>query len=158
MSTILKALEKLEREKEAIRVSGPAPPVFSAPAPVREGAAGWFLKPWLGWGLVGLIIVILGGTAWYFYRQSRMYAPRTAERSTAMERQPARNLAGGRPQAATSSIPEAVNPEPRRPGTVNQRRPRTADAPVHPGTIGEPVRAQEPRAPSESRPSGSQFK
>lgn len=113
MSTILKALEKLEREKDSLRVTGPIP-VISQPGVDRKGPAGWFLKPWLLGGLVGLIIVSLGGTAWYFYRQSRAYSPQLAQRSDATEQpqRPARHMAEAPSRAAAPPIPETVKPEP----------------------------------------------
>jgi hypothetical protein len=88
VSTILKALKKLEREKEAaLRAAGPIP-VAGATGPARSGPSGWPLKPWLLWSMAGVIIVVLGGTTWHFYRQSRAYTPRLAERSGTLEPQP----------------------------------------------------------------------
>jgi hypothetical protein len=152
VSTILKALEKLEREKEALRISGPMPPILGAPASAgRGGAAGWFLKPWFGMVLVGLIIVILGGTAWHFYRQYRAYAPRLAERSTAREPQPARTTAAGRSQTVPSSIPAAVNPETRRPGPVPHSPRQTVDVRMPDTASGGPERSQNSAVTPKSR-------
>jgi hypothetical protein len=122
VSTILKALAKLEREKEAIRVAGPIP-VISNNGPDRGGAAGWFLKPRLIWGLVGVIIIALGGTAWHFYRQYRAYAPRLAERSDTKGQPPSTmRSAAARDQAASPTIPHIAKQEPRQ-----QERPSPRD-------------------------------
>lgn len=123
MSTILKALEKLEREKEALRATGPMP-AFSVPGSAG-GPSGWYLKPWLWLGLVGVIIMALGGTAWHFYRQSRGYAPRPAQRSASMDRPAAQHPADARNQAPPARIPEATRPEPRQPvrSSHSERRP-----------------------------------
>lgn len=111
MSTILKALEKLEREKEGPRAIGPIP-VLSASGSAKGGAAGWFLKPWVLWGLVGLIIVVLSGTAWHFYRQSRVYAPQLAGRSDSMDRHPAHRPADTQRRTAPARTPARDKPEP----------------------------------------------
>jgi hypothetical protein len=141
VSTILKALEKLEREKEARRATGPIP-VFSVPGSATGGQAGWFLKPWLQWGLVGFIIVVLGGTTWYFYRQSRVYTPRLAARSDTMDHHPARRPAEIHNQAAPPSLPDAAKPEPRQPDRSSHPDRMTADRQLsvdqmHPTAIGD---------------------
>lgn len=144
MSTILKALEKLEREKESLRVTGPLPVINQSGAD-RKGPAGWFLKSWLLWGLVGLTIVSLGGTAWYFYRQSRAYSPRLAQRPAATKQQrPARPVADAPSRAATPPIPETARPEPLRvdPMPDNRREP------AHPRATSEQGRPRRPGEPS----------
>ena len=112
MSTILKALEKLEREKESLRGTGPVP-VISAAGSGTGRPTEWYLKPWLWFGLVGLIIVALGGTAWYFYRQSRDRMPRLAERSAAVEQQPVQHPADTFSRSAAPPVAETARPEPR---------------------------------------------
>lgn len=113
MSTILKALKKLEREKEAaLRAAGPIP-VAGATGPARSGPSGWPLKPWLLWSLAGVIIVVLGGTTWHFYRQSRAYTPRLAERSGTLEPQPARRPSVAEKPAAPPPNRDVIRAEPR---------------------------------------------
>jgi hypothetical protein len=158
VSTILKALEKLEREKDALRTTGPMP-VLSTPSSARGGPAGWFLKPWVQWGLVASIIVVLGGTAWYYYRQSRAHTPRLAERSGTMDHHPARHPAEAQKQAANPRIPEAAKPEPRQPDRSSHpdrmaagRQPAVHQ--MHPKAIGDDGRLSRPVEPSVSRTSG----
>lgn len=114
MSTILKALKKLEREKEALRAPGPVP-VVRTPSLARSGLSGWLLKPWLLWALAGFIIVVLGGTTWHFYRQSRVYTPRLAERSDTMDHPAVRRPADAPKAAVSPSNRDAVKPKPPRP-------------------------------------------
>lgn len=145
MSTILKALEKLEREKEALRVTSPIP-VLSTSDPVRGGVARWYLKPWFWLSLVGVIIVVLGGTAWHFYRQSRAYTPRLAERSAAMD-QPIRRPADARSRDETSPIPDAVKPKPR----VTDPTPAGRRDTAYPQATGGHGRPQRPGEPSQTK-------
>lgn len=113
MSTILKALKKLEREKEAaLRAAGPIP-VAGVTGPVRGGPSGWSLKSWLLWSLAGVIIVVLGGTTWHFYLQSRAYTTRLAERSGTPEPQPARRPSVAVKPAAPPSNRDVIRAEPR---------------------------------------------
>ncbi len=161
MSTILKALKKLEREKEAAqRAAGPIP-VAGATVPAGSGASGWPLKPWLLWGLTGVIIVVLGGTAWHFYRQSHGYKPRLAERSGTLEPQPAqrpsvavkpdapspsRDEIRAEPRTSDRSHPAAPLPSVRRP-TVDQ---------THSREINDRGRRRQSAGPPVPRVSGSQ--
>jgi len=142
VSTILKALEKLEREKESLRGTGPVP-VISAVGSGTGHPTGWYLKPWLWFGLVGLIIVALSGTAWYFYRQSRDRMPRLAERSATTEQQPVQHPAGTFSRSAAPPVPEAARPEPR------QSEPKPVSIPdsthfQESGAYERPSRPEEP--------------
>lgn len=78
MSTILKALKKLEQEKRHHRAVGPTP-VFSKPQATADGAAGWFRHPWVQWGAVGFIIVVLGVVAFQYYGRFRPRMPHRAD-------------------------------------------------------------------------------
>lgn len=70
MSTILRALKKLEQEKASMRPSGPTP-VFSDASATEESVGRWLFNPWVRWSAVGTIMLMLSLTAFYFYRQSR---------------------------------------------------------------------------------------
>jgi hypothetical protein len=146
VSTILKALEKLERERSTHRVAGPVP-IISASSHGFGGPAGWYLKPWFWLGLVGLVIVVVGGTAWHFYRQSRTDTPRLAQRSDAKAHQPARHNGDAHYQAATPPIPDAAKPKPRQPDPTPVGRPD----PMHPQATGDHGRPQHPGEPSVSK-------
>jgi Type II secretion system protein B len=115
VSTILKALRKLEREKESQQAVSPLP-VFSPPASAMGGLAAWFLKPWVRWSLVGFVIVALGGTAWHFYQKSQSYAPRSAGVSVAGNRHLPRRAAASRNQPPSSHNPAVAKAETARPG------------------------------------------
>jgi general secretion pathway protein B len=143
VSTILKALEKLEREKEATRINGPIPVVGSAPGGTRS--AGWYLKPWIWFGFVGVIIVILGGTAWHFYRQSRENSLRLAERASAVAPSPMQHPAESTHKAVPAPISEPARPEPRRP-----LRPSPSDRTMQPKSVHEKSASQQRTTPNGS--------
>jgi len=84
VSTILKALQRLEQEKESLKPSGPTP-VFSRSPDSTGGVAGWFLTPWVKRGAVGVIIIALSLVAFHFYRQSRSYSLKQAIRTNAIK-------------------------------------------------------------------------
>jgi hypothetical protein len=156
VSTILKALRKLEREKEAaLRAAGPVP-VVGAPGPAHGGASGWSLKPWLLWSLAVVLIVVLGGTPWHLYRQSLAYAPRLAERSGAREHQPDRRLPDVQEQAVSPPHRNAVKPEPRAidrsspSGRLTAGRQPTARPPL-PRRTGVHEGSRQPAEPSRPR-------
>ena len=168
MSTILKALAKLEREKEALRVAGPVPVIRNS-GPGMGRPSGWYLKPWLWSVLVGFIIVVLGSTAWYFYRQSRDRMPQLAERSAAMEQPPAQRPAENFSRSAPPPMHETARPEPRptepKPVSIqnSEHFQATGDhgRPSHPGnpsvaaTAKEPPPARENPAVQQPMPSAS---
>lgn len=87
MSTILKALQRLEQERESLRPTGPTP-VFSKAPPARGGLIGWLMTPWIRWGLVGCVIIALGATAFYFYRQSSPRSFNRRDKIVRVERRP----------------------------------------------------------------------
>lgn len=70
---------------------------------------GWLMAPWVRWGLAGCIIVALGATAFYFYRQSnsrslsrRATTARVAKRSPSVR-------AARKPTASATTAPTAKN-------------------------------------------------
>lgn len=68
MSTILKSLKKLEQEKEASRYAvhaGPGTVVASG------GSSRWTKITWIRRSIVALLILGLGATSLYFYRQTQ---------------------------------------------------------------------------------------
>ena len=127
-------------------MTGPVP-IISAHGPGIGGPAGWYLKPWFWLGLVGFVIVVIGGTAWHFYRQSRTYTPRLAQRSDAKAHQPALNPADTHSQAAKPPNPDAAKPKLRQPDPIPVGR----RDPTHPQATGDHGRPQHPGEPSVSR-------
>ena len=121
MSTILKALKKLEQEKEALKPAGPTP-VFSSPDTTIGGVTGWFRTPWVRRAAVGFIIITLSVAAFYFYRQSRPHSLKQADRTAAIQKHAptagtGRNIS--RPSTMASVPKKGANPvEPE-----NSRRP-----------------------------------
>ena len=72
MSTILKALKKLEQEKEGHRDAGiHQSRIWPGSAAVNRFSGGrWLAAPWIRRGLVLILVLGLGGTAFYYYRLS----------------------------------------------------------------------------------------
>ncbi len=72
MSTILKALKKLEQEKQRQRDAGThESPVWPGSAAANRFPGGrWLAAPWIRRGLVLILVLGLGGAAFYFYRLS----------------------------------------------------------------------------------------
>jgi len=110
VSTILKALQKLEQEKESTRPSGPIP-VSSKPYSTTGGVAAWFLNPWARRAAMGFIFIVLGGTAIHFYRQSRSHVPpHRGDRSAAVETAARASREQPAPSALPSIAKNAPNP------------------------------------------------
>ena len=82
MSTILKALKKLEQEKGTRQPSRPTP-VFSSPDTTAGKEGGWLRNPWIKNSALGLAILILGLSTWYYYIRSRPNGPRPSIRNQA---------------------------------------------------------------------------
>lgn len=72
MSTILKSLKKLEQEKEASRFTGPHT-VYGGYESIEAagGRLGRLRSQWIKRGLLFVLILGLGATSFYFYRQSQ---------------------------------------------------------------------------------------
>ncbi len=109
MSTILKALQKLEQEKESDRPPRPTP-VFSKPHSTTGGAAGWFSNPWARRAAMGLIFIVLSGTAIHFYRQSQSSPPHQGDHDAAMEK-PAAVARAPREELTPSTAPPIAKQE-----------------------------------------------
>ena len=107
MSTILKALKKLEQEKEALRPSTPTP-VFSSPETTAGEDRRWLRSPWVQRGALGLIILALGLSAFYYYRISRRDEPHPSV-STGESR-------GAGSKALANRIRPDIRPDPRTAG------------------------------------------
>ncbi len=75
MSTILKSLKKLEQEKEATRY-----PVHAGPGTVAAsgGSSRWTKVTWIRRSIVVILILGLGATSFYFYRQTKNQSPDAA--------------------------------------------------------------------------------
>ena len=83
MSTILKALKKLEQEKHDQRHALPGHMLLGSGASGlgRRGPFGWSRRRWIRRLLATVLIVFLGTTTIYFYTQSR---DKPGTRSTAV--------------------------------------------------------------------------
>jgi hypothetical protein len=108
VSTILKALQKLEREKASARPSG-STPVFSRPQSTAGGLTGWFLNSWGRWAVMGLTIVALSVVAIHFHLQSRSHERDRADRAGAREKPAA--VAGAYQNQARVPAPESIAKE-----------------------------------------------
>jgi hypothetical protein len=156
VSTILKALKKLEREKDYLQATRPMP-VVSHPRPAMGGLSTWFLKPWVRWGAVGLTIVALGGTSWYFYRQSRSYAPRSGAVSAAGNQHPSRQVPESSKKPSSAYIPPVAKVAPTLPDRSPHAVQRMAKQPpaspqIHPGEMEAHARLRHPGEPSLTQP------
>jgi hypothetical protein len=110
VSTILKALRRLEQERESLKPTGPTP-VFSRSAATIGGVAGWFLTPWVRRGMVGFVIIALSVVAFHFYRQSRFHSLKPANRYGAFEK-PAPPAKADRHNTRTSASEPVAKKEP----------------------------------------------
>jgi len=138
VSTILKALQKLEREKESDRSTGPTP-VFSKSYSTTGGVAGWFLNPWARRATMGIILIVLSGAAIHFYRQSRPHVPpHRRDRSPAVEN-PAR---ASREQPAPSALPPIAKKTPNPAEIKNTPRPDQSTSALPPP--GSQTRSETP--------------
>ncbi len=135
MSTILKALKRLEQEKEYLRPTGPTP-VLSQASSNRGGRFGWLLAPWIRWCVVGCVIVALGGTAFYFYHQSNSRSVSRTNRLAKVAKPIPRVKPQRRPDAsATVRIPAA----------------KESTGPAKPNPIAKPAN-EPPQAEPATRP------
>ncbi len=78
MSTILKALRKLEQEKADQRGDASRHTAYLGPGSAAAGhyrSAGWWSKAKLRYAIAALLIVGLGGSTAYFYQMSRSSQP-----------------------------------------------------------------------------------
>jgi hypothetical protein len=154
MSTILKALQKLEQEKQHLRTSGPLP-VYSG-SRSSTGSFGDLLHSHrFKRGLLALIIFCLSLTTVFFFLQSRDAGVRLRPGQAGLSRKPASSTlisrdkfpkvtrvpAGqARPQAAGSPIPGQA-----RQSTADQRTPVPSPAA---NTVGVLPKMQPPAVPS----------
>jgi hypothetical protein len=132
-------------------------PVVSAPRPAMSGLSAWFLKPWVRWGAVGIIIVVLGGTSWYFYRQSRSSAPPSASVSATGNQHPSRQVPESSNQPSSANIPPVAKVEPTQPDRSPQAVQRMASQPpvtrqIDPRKLEAHARLRHPVEPSISQP------
>ena len=136
MSSILKALKKLEQEKASARPTGPIP-VFSQPRGESiGGVAGWFLNPWFRWVAVGCIMIALCLAVVYFYQQSR---------SKPLNHRNPTGLAGKSNAQARIEQPRPGYPE-SRPAVEKKTGPPKVDA----SKLPRPPAGKVPPAPAQS--------
>jgi len=110
VSTILKALKKLEQEKESQRRSGPIP-VYSGSKPSAGGMGAWFRRSWIQSATVGMIILTLGLTALYFYLEYRdPGAPVREDRAGTSKKRATATLAGRSQSSGPISTPVEKKP------------------------------------------------
>jgi hypothetical protein len=164
LSTILKSLKKLEQEKEAKRYqvqaagyTGPGAVADAGGPPSRRTKSTWIRR-----SLVVLLILGLGASSVYFYRQSVRKAPSVSDTAKA-SRLPEKPTASGTLEKRSVNNPPQAKPRPmaKAQGQPTQkiqspaRRPAAEQAPVtsasnrlqDPAIRAEP--AAQPPSPSE---------
>ncbi len=156
MSTILKSLKKLEKEKEANRYSVQAPGYIGPGAVAAAGGSSRRTKgTWIRRSLVVFLIAGLGASSFYFYRLSQRHSP-SISHTAEPPHPPVQPTARG-PLAKPSG-----NPPPRaiaRPMAKAQERPtqKSQNAARRPAVQQPPLtsasnRQQDPALAAESTP------
>jgi hypothetical protein len=167
VSTILKALKKLEQEQEGQRRASSGQAYFGPSTAVgsRASALRWGTAKWIRRGLATLLILVLAGTSYYYYQQSH-YARRSRmnqaeQRGDAgpVERRPAVSAVPGKPLQAPAVLPQqpaaklppgaaarqtgsqALQPENR---AEKSRPPSPSQIPVRDTAAGPPAQRQPP--------------
>jgi hypothetical protein len=154
VSTILKALKKLEQERDALKSSGPLP-AFSGPGAGRRWRPAFWPKKWaFGFGalLAGLVLL-------YFFAPFRNGSPQQMRHPPAAHKPPPqstaspnRNIVRPTPPAKRPLIARgAVSPEPVAPGAENRQAPPDATDFRRPPALPTP---QPTAAPAETVQSG----
>ena len=156
MSTILKSLKKLEQEKEATRY-----PVHAGPGTVAASGSSsrWTKATWIRRGIVVMLILGLGATSFYFYRQtqSQSSAPTTPPKAA----QPPVNKVANRstqkravPNQPVANPVSAARPQDNQASKIQKQADRQPDAPAPNPVTVNPQRemAQSVAVPSQ-RPS-----
>lgn len=112
MSTILKSLKKLEQEKEANRFPVQAAGYTGPGAVAAAGGQSPRTKStWIKWGIVTLLIMGLGASSLYFYRQSKSQTSALPDTAQAL-RPPGKETVGGAiERPSRDNLPQA-NPRP----------------------------------------------
>ena len=129
MSTILKALKRLEQEKDSLRPAGPTP-VFSRSPSALGGPAGWFLTPWVRRGTLGFIIIALSVAAFHFYSQSRSHSPKKTGQTAVMGKNtPSAKAAQNNPRPSTIAPVAKEETVPARPENPRPPQKGAADFP-----------------------------
>lgn len=134
MSTILKSLKKLEQEKEA-----PQYPVHAGPGAVASsgGPSKWTKVTWIRRSIVALLILGLGATTIYFYRQTQSH-PSAAQQAVVASQQQVKTIDKGAVEKPSPQKPAQIRPRPV--AKAQETRPQQIQEPVR-----RPAVAPEPR-------------
>lgn len=125
MSTILKALKKLEQEKEAQHPSRPTP-VFSSPDTTAGEDGGLLRNPWIKGSALGVVILLLGLSAAYHYGRSRLDESRSGIRT------------GGSIEIGSGRVsPNRIRPDTSSGDRQTAKRRPVRDAAEKPGIVGQ---------------------
>lgn len=144
MSTILKSLKKLEKEKEANRYSVQAAGYIGPGAITGAGGISRRTKgTWIRRCLVVLLIAGLGASSFYFYRQSQRHSPSISD-AVENPRSPVQPTAKGALTKSTGNNPPQAIP---RPMAKAQQRP-TQNIP---GAARKPAAEQAPLTSASNR-------
>lgn len=131
MSTILKSLKKLEQQKEERQYTGPVADYHGPGSLTMHGVKhSWIKSVWFRRSLVAMIIIGLGVSSLYFYKQSQDTQhqagvdnppPLTAKNTSKRPQQKAPSPEGGRDVEVTPRKPPITKQE-----RINETRPAGA--------------------------------
>jgi len=151
VSTILKALKKLEQEREAQRRASPGQ-AYVGPGAAAGGGAGalrWSAATWIRRGFATLLIMTLAGTSYYYYRQShhsRRFVPNQATQP--MDTHPVQKHPAGL-SAPETALPTPV-PSPQQPAAGLQPPAAARQKSVPPRRPAEHAEKRQPPSPPET--------